>query len=101
MEIRNLNNSPKVPFNLEAFILHTEQRIEIIHITIKSGESLDKHKNPFDVIFFVISGTGILSIDNEDFKLSQNDTIKITSEKNRGWLNNSDSDLQLLVVKLL
>ncbi|MCG8412041.1 MAG: cupin domain-containing protein [Bacteroidales bacterium] len=101
MEIRNLNNSPKVPFNLEAFILHAEQRIEIIHITIKSGESLDKHKNPFDVIFFVISGTGILSIDNEDFKLSQNDTIKITSEKNRGWLNDSNSDLQLLVVKLL
>ena len=101
MKIHNLKNSPKVPFDLEGFILHSENQIEIVHLLLKPGEKLSEHKNPFDVIFFVAEGLGILSIEGEEFELKPNDVTKVTSYKNRGWKNISNQDLRLLVIKLL
>jgi quercetin dioxygenase-like cupin family protein len=101
MKIQNLNNSPKVQFDLDAYILHSEDKIELVHLLLKPGENLAEHKNPFDVIFFVAEGSGALSIEGEEFKLSTNDVTKVTSDKNRGWKNNSEKDLRLLVIKLL
>ena len=101
MKIQNLSNSPKVPFDLEGYILHSEKQIELVHLLLKPGENLAEHKNPFDVIFFVAEGSGILTIEGEQFKLNMNDVTKVTSEKMRGWQNNTNQDLRLLVVKLL
>jgi len=101
MTIRNLNNSPKVTFDLEGYILHSEKQIELIHLTIKPNENLAEHKNPFDVIFFVVEGSGILMIEDEKLVLSKNNLTKVTSDKNRSWQNNTNQDLRLLVIKLL
>ncbi len=101
MKIQNLSNSPKVPFDLEAFILHSEEKIELVHLLLKPGEELEEHKNPFNVIFFVIEGSGILSVEGEEYVLKMNDVTKVTSDKNRGWKNNSNNNLRLLVIKLL
>ncbi|MCB2194439.1 MAG: cupin domain-containing protein [Bacteroidetes bacterium] len=101
MNIRNLDNSPQVPFDLDAYILHSEEKIEIVHLLLKPGEKMDEHKNPFDVIFFITEGKGSLSVEGKEHILTTNDTIKITSEKNRGWENNSNQNLRLLVIKLL
>ena len=101
MKIQNLNNSPKVPFDLDGHILHSEKQIELIHLLLKAGENLAEHKNPFDVIFFVIEGSGILTIEGEEYNLKATDVTKVTSEKIRGWKNNTDNDLRLLVIKLL
>ncbi len=101
MKIQNLKNSPKVPFDLNAYILHTEGQVELVHLLLKPGEKLDEHKNPFDVIFYVIEGSGILSVEGEKYELKLNDTTKVTSEKMRGWSNHGNSDLRLLVIKLL
>ena len=101
MTIQNLSNSPKVPFELDAFILHSEKQVEIIHLLLKPGEHLSDHKNPFDVIFFVIEGSGILNINMENFTLKNNDTIKVTKDKKRSWSNTSEKDLRILVIKLL
>jgi quercetin dioxygenase-like cupin family protein len=101
MTIRNLNNSPKVPFDLEGYILHSEKQIELVHLLFKPGENLAEHKNPFDVIFFVAEGSGILSIEGTEYNLKATDVTKVTSDKMRGWQNNTDQDLRLLVIKLL
>ena len=101
MIIRNLENSPEVPFDLDAYILHSQEQIELVHLLLKPGEKLAEHKNPFDVIFFVIEGKGILSVEGEEYYLKANDTTKVTSDKNRGWKNTDNQDLRLLVIKLL
>ena len=101
MKIQNLNNSPKVPFDLEGYILHSEKQIELVHLLLKPGENLAEHKNPFDVIFFVAEGNGVLSIEGQEYELQMNDVTKVTSDKNRGWKNNSNQELRLLVIKLL
>jgi len=101
MKIQNLQNAPKVPIELEAHILHSEKTVELVHLTLKPGEQLAEHKNPFDVIFFVVEGAGILTINGKPTKLKATDTLKVTSEINRGWENNTDNDLKILVIKLL
>jgi len=101
MRIQNLENAPKVPIELEAYLLHSENTVELIHLLLKPGEQLAEHNNPFDVIFFVIEGSGILTINGESKNLKATDTLKVTSEINRGWENNSDKDLKILVIKLL
>lgn len=101
MNILNLTNSPKVPIDLEAHILHSEKPVELVHLTLKPGEKLAEHKNPFDVIFFVIEGSGILTINGEPTSLKASDTLKVTSDINRGLENNSGKDLKILVIKLL
>lgn len=101
MKIKNLKNAQKVTFDLEAYILHSEEKIELVHLLLKPGENLTEHKNPFDVIFFVIEGNGILSVEGKEDQLKASDTIKVTSEKNRGWKNNSGQDLKILIIKLL
>ena len=100
MKIQNLSNSPKVPFDLEGYILHSEKQIELVHLLLKPGENLDEHKNPFDVIFFVAEGSGVLSIEGKEFNLTNNDVTKVTFDQNRGWKNNTNQDLRLLVIKL-
>jgi|SRR6056297_3259586 len=101
MKIQNLQNTPRVPINLEAHILHSEKPVELVHLLLKPGEQLAEHKNPFDVLFFVIEGFGILTINGEPTTLKATDTLKVTSEINRGWENNSGQDLKILVIKLL
>lgn len=100
-EIRNLTNSPKVPFDLDAYILHSEQSIELVHLLLKPGEKLAKHKNPFDVIFFVAEGSGILNVESEEYILNTNNVIKVRSDENRAWENTSNNNLRILVIKLL
>lgn len=101
MTIKNLSNSPKVPFDLEGYILHSEKQIELVHLLLKPGENLAEHKNPFDVIFFVAEGSGTLSIEGTEYSLTATDVTKITSDKMRGWKNTSNQNLRLLVIKLL
>lgn len=101
MKIQNLENAPKVPIELEAHILHSEKPVELVHLKLKPGEQLAEHTNPFDVIFFIIEGSGILTINGESKKLKANDTLKVTLDKNRGWKNNTEKNLRILVIKLL
>lgn len=101
MKIQNLTNSPKVPFDLDGFILHSDKKIELVHINMKAGESLEEHKNPLDAIFFIISGSALLTVDGEKLELKANDTIKITSDQLRAWSNNKNEQLRILVIKLL
>ena len=101
MKIKNLTNSPKVPFDINGFILHSDKKTELIHISLKAGESLDEHKNPLDAIFFLISGSALLTVDGEKLELKANDTIKITSDQLRSWANNANEELRILVIKLL
>jgi mannose-6-phosphate isomerase-like protein (cupin superfamily) len=100
-QVQNLSNSPRVPFNLDGYILHSEKPVELVHLLLKPGEKLESHKNPFDVVFFVIEGSGLLTINEEKQQLNSSDTVKVTSEHMRSWENNTQSDLRLLVIKLI
>lgn len=101
INVINLENAQKVPFKLDGKIMFSDTDNELIHLTLKPGEVLDIHTNPFDVIFFVLEGTGIITVEDEQKELSLNSCFKVKTDVMRGWRNESDSILRILVVKQL
>lgn len=100
MKITNMKNAPKVPFKLDGRVMFSSKKVEMIHLTLKAGEKLDLHTNPFDVVFYTLSGEGVLDVEGERLTMKPNDTVAVTKGILRGWENNSAEELQILVVKI-
>ena len=101
MDIKNLSNAQKVRFDIDGWSLIKSDKVQLVYLKLKSGEFIEKHKNPVDVIFFVISGEGKLLLENEEKTLYPNDSIFISNTMDRGWRNESSEELILLVYKVL
>jgi quercetin dioxygenase-like cupin family protein len=100
-QIIPFNDTPRVPFKLDGRKLFTSEMLEIIHLTLQPGESMDAHTQPMDVVFFVLEGTGTLSIGVESIVVGENTTIHVRSGVQRAWNNTGNQPLRILVNKLL
>ena len=71
-----------------------------VNIVLQSGGVLPIHTTPVDVIFYVIKGTGIIVIGDEEKEVSEG--MFIDSPKNipHGWSNQKEEELSVLVIKL-
>ena len=100
-DIMHLENAPKVPFALDGKILFTSDKLEVVHLTLKSGEKIDSHSQPFDVIFFVIEGMGSLEINDNHVEVGANSCVRVSKDVLRSWTNVGKSYLKILVIKEL
>ena len=98
--IIDLNTAEKVPFDIDGRIMYSSDKTQLIHLTLMPGDEVVPHSNPFDVVFYVLEGEGIVSIANETAMLNENQTIDVAKDIMRGWKNVSDEILRLLVVKV-
>jgi quercetin dioxygenase-like cupin family protein len=101
MQITELKTAEKVAISIEARKLLSRKDCELIHLTLRPTEILEKHSNPFDVAFYVLSGSGELEVGDETATISADSVIEVAAGEQRGWKNNSTEDLKVLVVKLL
>lgn len=99
MKILRLNDAPKVAYALEGHILAQLPKVEVVHLTLKPGEKIEKHINPVDVIFFVLEGKAMFETDNERVLILKDQCIHIEGGKNRGFDNISVSPFKVLVIK--
>lgn len=97
----HLKDAEQVPINIAAHKLFASDRTEVIHLCFKPGEELAKHPNPFDVIFYVLEGSGTLEVGEESATLGANTLIEIPADEMRGWTNTGTEDLRVLVIKVL
>jgi quercetin dioxygenase-like cupin family protein len=95
MKLTHLRDGEQVPINIAA------HKAEVIHLRFKPGEVLEKHLNPFDVVFYVLEGTGTLEVEDQTFTLGPDTLIEVAASEQRGWTNTGTTDLRVLVVKLL
>ena len=101
MNVTHLKDAELIPINIAAHKLFGSERTEVIHLCFKPGEVLEKHPNPFDVIFYVLEGSGTLEVGEESATLGADTLIEIPADEMRGWTNTGSVDLRLLVVKVL
>ncbi len=101
MKITELKTAEKVPIAIDARKMLVRKDCELIHLTLKPGEILETHTNPFDVAFYVLAGTGELAIGSETREIGVDTVIEIPAGEMRGWKNGAGNDLRVLVVKLL
>jgi mannose-6-phosphate isomerase-like protein (cupin superfamily) len=101
MKVNTLTTAEKVPFNLDGRKMYTGLNVELVHLSLKPAEVLEKHSNPFDVVFYILEGSGIVETDDESINVEPDMCIEIEMGINRGITNNSNSLLRVLVVKIL
>jgi mannose-6-phosphate isomerase-like protein (cupin superfamily) len=100
MKTKTLTTADKVPFDLDGRKMYTGQKVELIHLCLKPGEVLDKHSNPFDVVFYILEGNGIVETDDQSTLVEPDMCIEIELGANRGLKNTGNIDLRLLVLKV-
>ena len=101
MKTTTLSTAEKVPFNLDGRKMYIGLNVELVHLNLKPGEVLEKHSNPFDVVFYILEGSGIVETDDQSINVEPDMSIEIEREINRGISNTSDGELRVLVVKIL
>lgn len=100
MKLTTLDNAEKVPFNLDGRKMFTNEKVELIHLSLNPNEEVAQHSNPFDVIFYIVEGEGIISIDGETLPVKPNYTLFIERDKQRGMVNTGSANLRVLVLKV-
>lgn len=101
IKIISYESASPVRFDIEAKKMFSNNNVEIIKLSLMPGEEIELHKNPNDVIFNIISGKGILSIEDEKVEASSFSSVFVDRNYLRGWKNISEEKLELLVVKLI
>jgi quercetin dioxygenase-like cupin family protein len=100
MKLTTLDSAEKVPFNLDGRKMFTNERVELVHLALRPNEEIALHANPFDVIFFILEGTGIVNYEGTQITTEINNSIFIEKDKQRGMKNSSNGIFRVLVVKV-
>lgn len=98
--IYSAKNHQPVMFAPLALKCMSQANVEMVLLTLKKGEFIPIHKNPFEVLFYVKSGVGVLTVDQTEHVLGENDMASVANSENRSWENQEEQDLVLLVIKL-
>jgi len=101
MKVVTLKDAEKVPINLDARKMCIRDDVELIHLEFAPGQGLDVHANPFDVVFYVVEGTGELTVGDEKMTAAEDTAIEVPAGVMRGWQNAGAGRLRVLVVKSL
>ena len=99
LKIQNLKNLKPFTESLNALKLFSDDKLEIIHITLAVGEIIPLHQNNVDVVFFVLSGIGEVIVDGEKYSAKKDDCLEIKKDLNRSWQNTGTESLLVIAVK--
>jgi len=66
--------------------------------TLSRGKTIESHKDPMEEIYFVLSGEGEMSVDEETRHVGPGDATWIPAGADHSLTNSSESDLLILVV---
>ncbi len=99
--IKNIKNSEALDVDFDAWKLMEVEDTDIIRINLHPGKILAPHTNDKPVVFYILAGSGDLSIDGEIYNLKPKDSIFIEENRMREWTVTSEVDLEILVVKYI
>lgn len=71
-----------------------------VQLTFEAGAVLPLHTTPVDVLFYVIEGTGIVTIGEEKQECPAGTYIESPGNIPHGWENQSKEHFKVLVIKL-
>ena len=99
MKISTLESAPKVQFNLDGYVMHTSDSLEVIHLCLQPGQAIPQHTNPFDVIACLLEGEVTLLTGDKQVKLKIHNVAEIEKGAERGFTNNGILEARLLILK--
>ena len=88
------------PHGVDARKIYDTEHATVVHITLQPGESLKLHKTPVDVLFYVLEGTGIVRIGEEEQEVGPDHLVDSPARIPHLWRNEGDGIFRVLVVKV-
>ena len=94
-------NAPDIknPHGVSVRKLHDSEYAQVMHINLLPGEKLKKHITPVDVCFFILEGSGIVEIGEEQVEVSADMLIESPENVVHRLINDSDGPFRFLVIK--
>ncbi|MCF7920982.1 MAG: cupin domain-containing protein [Candidatus Cloacimonetes bacterium] len=101
MEIRNFKDLPVAPtaHGIQAFKLHDTEHAVIMHLLLLPGEQLKPHITPVDVVFYVLEGSPVILVDEEEREVKVDDIIESPKDIVHCLYNRSQTQARVLVIK--
>ena len=62
--------------------------------------TMPEHTNPFDVLFIGIRGTASMVSGSNQWQISEGETIFVSSDEMRGWVNDQSEPCRVMVIKV-
>ena len=72
---------------------------ELVELNLSPNGEVPAHALPIHVTFYVISGQGTITINDQTFMANTGDVLSVEANQQRSWLNTGTTDLKLLVIK--
>jgi len=98
VQVEDVKSRPN-PHGVDAREISDTKSAQVMHITLLPGESLKKHITPVDVVFYVLEGRGVVEIGEERAAVEADTLIESPAKIPHRWINDSDGQLRILVVK--
>lgn len=89
----------ETPHKVDVRQLYDKDSAQVMHMTLKPGESLKPHKTPVDVFFYVLEGLPTVLVGEESIPCEKDSLIESPADIIHCLSNDSDSIARLLVVK--
>lgn len=101
MDITNVNDTKtaETPHKVDVKKLYDHDNAQVMHITLKSGESLKPHITPVDVFFYILEGTVDVMIGDEVKSVEKDNLVESPKDIVHCLSNTSDAITRILVVK--
>ncbi len=80
--------------------IYENPKINIVHLELEPGTYLEPHPMPMPVLFYVLEGTGILTIDGKKYEINQDCGLECPKNLLRFWSNEKNEKLRVLVIKM-
>jgi quercetin dioxygenase-like cupin family protein len=99
--IKHQNIKDLSPFleGLNALKIFTDEQLELVHISMQEDEKIAEHSNDVDVLFYVLSGKGRLTVEEEEAYLEKGSFVEIKKDLKRSWKNLGIIPFCLLAIK--
>lgn len=89
----------QTPHKIDARELYNHYNAQVVHIMLKPGESLNPHKTPVDVFFYVLEGSPDIFIGDEKQTVPQDNLVESPKNITHYFANNTENNVRVLVVK--
>ena len=101
INVVNYEDTPiqETPHGVDVRKLFDSEHVQVVEIKLMPGESLKKHSTPVDVFFYVLEGTGIVEIGDQQSEVTMDQLIESPKGVPHRLLNESESPFRFLVVK--
>ncbi len=87
------------PHNVDVRQMYNDPSAQIMHITLKPGESLKPHRTPVNVVFYILEGTPTILVGEESQVFEKDTLIESPADIVHCISNNNGQIARILVIK--